>query len=423
MNSVHFSSFFIKSISLMLFFLLFQTGSARSQTHPPVYFTLASHNEDNSLWTTFSFYKAKRDLLVQLANIVQSKGAAWSFQSDWKFLLGVAMFDTGSVVSNTNGKNLVKWMTEDKGIFCDPHSHEANGYNYADVAYLHQQLGITPTKVVGGFLYDTIVNGNNWEDLQDGQYGRMYPSYFWQPDILWGGGTPLHVNDPNPLGAWKPKSMNEYYTHDSAKHLVMLGHGCENHIEDTSNIYYNTEIVRNIVRQLDSGNLPDTGFYPAYSIFNVGDLNSSRVLKISQFIDSVNSLTSGGRVQWKSLTEIYNIWNSSYGRKPYILMCEDMPLAVEQTSTSVPGGYSLSQNYPNPFNPATNIDFTLPERIFTEIRIYDIKGSLVSILFAKELAAGSYTAAWNAGGLSSGIYFYSLVTKEFTKTTKMILVK
>ncbi len=423
MKFLRFSAICLKAISLLLISLLLQTAEAHAQSHPPVYMTLASHNEDNTAWTTFSYYKSKRDLLVQLANIVQSKGAVWSFQSDWKFLLGVAMFDTGSVVSNTNGKNLIKWMVEDKGIFCDPHSHEANGYNYADVAYLHQQLGITPTKVVGGFLYDTIVNGNNWEDLDDGQYGRMYPSYFWQPDILWGGGTPLHVNDPNPLGAWKPQSMANFYTHDTTKHLLLLGHGCQNHIEDTSNIYHNTEIVRNIVRQLDSGNLPDSGFYPAYSIFNVGDLNSSRVIKISQFIDSVNSLTTGGRVQWKSLTEIYSVWNSTYGRKPYIMMCEDMPLAVEQTSTSVPVGYSLSQNYPNPFNPTTKISFTLPERAFAEIRIYDTKGSLVSILFSKELSAGSYSAVWNSGNNSSGVYFYSLVTENFTRTGKMMLVK
>jgi len=417
----------MKILNSLLFGLFLITISLNhgitAQNHPPVYMTLASHNEDNSNWTTFSFYKPKRDLLVQLANIVQTKGAAWSFQSDWKFLLGVMMFDTGSVVSNTNGKNLIKWMVEDKGIFCDPHSHEANGYNYADVAYLHQQLGITPTKVVGGFLYDTVINGNNWENLESGIYGRMYPSYFWQPDILWGGGTPLHVADPYPLGAWKPKSMADYYTHDSTKHLVLLAHGCENHIEDTSNIYYNTETLRNVVRQLDNGRLPDSGFYPAFSIFNVGDLNSSRVIKISQFIDSVNALTAGGRVQWKSLTQIYNIWNSTYNKRPYKVMCEDIPLAVEQTGTTVPNGYNLSQNYPNPFNPSTKINFALPERTFAEIRIYDIKGSLVETLFSKELSAGSYSAEWNAEKYPSGVYFYSLITDKFTQTSKMILVK
>lgn len=417
----------MKILFFTVFTIILITGShfhgIKSQTHPPVYMTLVSHNEDNTNWTTYSYYKPKRDLLVQLANTVQSKGAAWSFQSDWKFLLGVAMFDTGSVVLNTNGKNLIKWMVEDKGVFCDPHSHEANGYNYADVAYLHQQLGITPTKVVGGFLYDTVINGNNWEDLDDGQYGRMYPFYFWQPDILWGGGTPLHVSDPFPLGAWKPKSMNEYYVHDSTRHLVLLAHGCENHIEDTSNIYYNTEIVRNIVRQIDNGRLSDSGFYPAFSIFNVGDLNASRVIKISQFIDSVNALTAGGRVQWKSLTQIYNLWNTTYNKKPYYVMCEDIPLSVTLLSNEVPNGFKLEQNYPNPFNPNTVINFSISEKSFVELKIYDLKGSLTEVLTSKELSPGSYSVNWNAENFSSGIYFYSIITKEFIQTKKMVLIK
>ncbi|HMT12777.1 MAG TPA: T9SS type A sorting domain-containing protein, partial [Ignavibacteria bacterium] len=352
-----------------------------------------------------------------------SKGAVWSFQSDWKFLLGVAMFDTGSVVSNTNGKNLIKWMVEDKGIFCDPHSHEANGYNYADIAYLHQQLGITPTKVVGGFLYDTVVNGNNWENLESGIYGRMYPFYFWQPDILWGGGTPLHVNDPYPLGAWKPKSMNEYYVHDSTRHLLLLAHGCENHIEDTSNIYYNVETLRNLVRQIDNGRLPDSGFYPAFSIFNVGDLNSSRVLKISQFIDSVNALTAGGRVQWKSLTQIYNIWNSTYGKKPYYVMCEDIPLAVEQVSSSVPRKYFLSQNYPNPFNPITKLKFQISRSSFTRLVIFDVTGKEITALVNEEMDAGTYEVSWDGSNYPSGVYFCELTTEGFTQTRKMALIK
>ncbi|MBZ0204457.1 MAG: T9SS type A sorting domain-containing protein [Ignavibacteria bacterium] len=410
------------------FFILFVVTSSLSgdilaQSNPPVYMTLVSHNEDNSPWTTYNFYKPKRDLLVQIADIVQSKGAVWSFQSDWKFLLGVIQFDTGSVVSNTNGKNLIRWMVEDKGVICDPHSHEANGYNYADVAYLHQQLGITPTKVVGGFLYDTVINGNNWENLENGIYGRVYTSYFWKPDILWGSGTPLHVNDPYPLGAWKPQSMANYYYHDSSKHLVVLGHGCENQIEDTSNITYNTETIRNIVNQLNSGGLPDTGFYPAFSIFSVGDLNASRVTKISQFIDSIAPMINQGRVIWKSLTDIYTIWNTTYEKKPFWVMCDDIPVSVQQISTTVPNGYGLSQNYPNPFNPDTNIELKIPRRTFAELKIFDVTGKLIDILLSMELQPGIYSVDWNAVKYSSGIYFYSLVTSEFTETKKMVLIK
>ncbi len=398
-------------------------GKSYTQSHPPVYMTLVSHNEDNSPWTTYNFYKPKRDLLVQIADIVQSKGAVWSFQSDWKFLLGVIQFDTGSVTSNTNGKNLIKWMVEDKGVICDPHSHEANGYNYADVAYLHQQLGITPTKVVGGFLYDTVINGNNWENLENGIYGRVYTTYFWKPDILWGSGTPLHVNDPNPLGAWKPQNMANYYYHDSTKHLVVLGHGCENHIEDTLNITNNAETVRNIVNQLNSGGLPDTGFYPAFSIFSVGDLNAARVTKISQFIDSIAPMIAQGKVIWKSLTDIYNIWNTTYNKKPFWVLCENIPVSVKQISTAIPVGYSLLQNFPNPFNPVTNIEFKIPQKTFTELKIFDVTGKMIDILLSSELQPGTYSVDFDASSYSSGVYFYSLIAESFSQTKKMILIK
>ena len=156
--------------------LMLQPEKAYLQT--PVYLTFTTHNEDAEPYNNFNYYRTRRNFIVQLADSIVAKGAKWNFQSDWRFLLAVKNFDTGSVVLNTNGKNIIKWLIEDRGIDCDPHSHESSLYNYADVAYLHSQLGITPSKVVGGFLYDTVINGNNWENLEDGMYGRYYTNYF-----------------------------------------------------------------------------------------------------------------------------------------------------------------------------------------------------------------------------------------------------
>jgi hypothetical protein len=364
---------------LFLTISLVVTTPTHSQSHPPVYLTLVSHNEDNIQWLTRSYYIQRRNLLVQIANVVQSRNAVWDFQSDWRFLLAVQQFDTGTVLANTNGKNLLRWFVEDKGVTCDPHSHE-NGYNYADVAYLHEQLGIMATKVVGGFLYDTVINGNNWENLENGIYGRIYPSYFWRPDILWGGGTPNHVNDPYPLGAWKPQSMPNYYVHDSTKHLVLLGHGCENHITDTSNIANNVNITRNIVDLITIGSLPDTGFYPAFSIFNNGDLTTTQITKITEFIDSVAGMVAQGRVVWKSLPDIYTIWNTTYNRKPYRVMCEDIPTAVRQIDVAAPQQFLLYQNYPNPFNPSTMINYQLAMNSYVTLKVFDVLGREVATL-------------------------------------------
>nr|HMT12230.1 hypothetical protein [Ignavibacteria bacterium] len=73
MKFLRFSAFYLKVFTLFTVLLLSEYTQTIAQTHPPVYMTLASHNEDNTAWTTFSYYNPKRDLLVQLANIVQSK--------------------------------------------------------------------------------------------------------------------------------------------------------------------------------------------------------------------------------------------------------------------------------------------------------------------------------------------------------------
>jgi hypothetical protein len=85
--------------------------------------------------------------------------------------------------------------------------------------------------------------------------------------------------------------------------------------------------------------------------------------------------------------------------------------------------YSLSQNYPNPFNPSTNINFSIPKAGFVSLEIYSITGERISTLVSEELTAGSYNYNWDASRLSSGIYFYKLVSGSYTSTKKMLLLK
>lgn len=326
----------ITKIVVSAFILVMCVNTLSNAGH--VYQSFVTHNEENEPYNNYNYYILRRGIIVQLANYVVQNNARWNFQSDWKFLQAVINFDTGNVVSNTNGKNLIKWLTEDMGIECDPHAHESQ-YNYADVAYLHSQLGITPTKVVGGFLYNQIVNGNNWENLEQGIYGRIYTSYFWKPDILWGGGTPNHVNDPQNYGAWKPQSMANYYVHDSTKNLTLIGNGCSNKIYDTTAVYTALNKVRNLMNAYEYGLIPDTGFYTSNVFMSVGQLNTSQLNKMKQFIDTINIYVSQGKIQWKSVKEIHDTWKSNYDKKPFWLQCAQLPTGYSIVNvTSVPEG-------------------------------------------------------------------------------------
>lgn len=92
---------------------------------------------------------------------------------------------------------------------------------------------------------------------------------------------------------------------------------------------------------------------------------------------------------------------------------------------SVPEKYSLSQNYPNPFNPSTKINFTLPENSFVQLSVFDITGKKVAEVINDKRDAGSYEINFEAGklGLSSGAYFYTLKSDNFSETKSMILLK
>lgn len=90
---------------------------------------------------------------------------------------------------------------------------------------------------------------------------------------------------------------------------------------------------------------------------------------------------------------------------------------------ALPLGFELAQNYPNPFNPATTIEFAIPQKNFTQLAVYSLQGEKVAVLISKELNSGYYTVNWDAGKLSSGIYFYSLKSGNFLSVGKAILLK
>ena len=89
----------------------------------------------------------------------------------------------------------------------------------------------------------------------------------------------------------------------------------------------------------------------------------------------------------------------------------------------VPTEYSISKAYPNPFNPVTTIQYGLPVDAAVNIIVYDLQGRIAAELTNEFKSAGYYTLHWDASDHSSGIYFVKMMTSEFTKTQKLMLVK
>jgi len=96
---------------------------------------------------------------------------------------------------------------------------------------------------------------------------------------------------------------------------------------------------------------------------------------------------------------------------------------VEQTTTDLPSGYTLSQNYPNPFNPTTTMEFSMPQSGFASLKVYDLLGREIATLLNEERPAGSFRATFDASRLTSGTYYYVLKAGRYTATRTMIYVK
>jgi PKD repeat protein len=88
-----------------------------------------------------------------------------------------------------------------------------------------------------------------------------------------------------------------------------------------------------------------------------------------------------------------------------------------------PEDLTLGQNYPNPFNPVTTIEFGMPAPGRVMLDVYNVRGERVASLASGTYGEGFHTVEWNAAGMSSGIYFYRLVTPTETLTKKMILLR
>jgi hypothetical protein len=101
----------------------------------------------------------------------------------------------------------------------------------------------------------------------------------------------------------------------------------------------------------------------------------------------------------------------------------------DKSEKIIPLVYSLDQNYPNPFNPSTTITYSLPKESVVSMRIYNALGQEVTKLISdQKQVSGKYSIEWNGKdskgfAVSTGMYFYKLMTEGMTITKKMFLLK
>lgn len=85
--------------------------------------------------------------------------------------------------------------------------------------------------------------------------------------------------------------------------------------------------------------------------------------------------------------------------------------------------YKLGQNYPNPFNPSTKITYSLKDKSFVFLAIYNSNGEHIQTLVNEVKQSGNHAVNFDGSNLTNGVYYYKIITNELIDTKKMILLK
>jgi len=115
-------------------------------------------------------------------------------------------------------------------------------------------------------------------------------------------------------------------------------------------------------------------------------------------------------------------------RRYQLYSIDQVPVGIDDSPESRPGGFYLKQNYPNPFNPRTRIEYVLPERTDLSVIIYDVQGTQVIELHRGVQEAGAYTLEWRGNDesgtvMAAGLYVCQVLGPGFTQTIKMLYLK
>ena len=102
---------------------------------------------------------------------------------------------------------------------------------------------------------------------------------------------------------------------------------------------------------------------------------------------------------------------------------EEVPPTSVDSDSKLPKRYALYRNYPNPFNPVTTIRYDIVNPVHVEISVFNLLGQKIAVLVDGQHTPGRYAVTWDAAAFASGVYIYSLKSKEFTRSRKLLLIK
>ncbi|NQT33813.1 T9SS type A sorting domain-containing protein [bacterium] len=89
----------------------------------------------------------------------------------------------------------------------------------------------------------------------------------------------------------------------------------------------------------------------------------------------------------------------------------------------IPVEFGLQSIYPSPFNSMTSIRFGIEQPSNTNLRVYDLNGREVAVLYDGNATVGYHQVVWNGDLMPSGIYILKLQSGGRTETAKVTIIR
>jgi hypothetical protein len=126
-------------------------------------------------------------------------------------------------------------------------------------------------------------------------------------------------------------------------------------------------------------------------------------------------------------------YDTTVGKKIRVVTVEEFAallrkhhsITAAEDRVSPPALFSLEQNFPNPFNPSTLIRLHLTKSVRAILKVHDLLGRVVEVLYDGNPGIGTHTFRFAPGeaGLPSGVYFYTVTAGEYGATRKMLFIR
>ncbi|HCY75301.1 MAG TPA: hypothetical protein DHV28_05225 [Ignavibacteriales bacterium] len=402
------------------------------------------------LGTVCQYYIAAQDANSTIVKTLPTGGSGFNppgnipptnFYQFFVAPLTVAMYDEANNINNWTAVGT--WnITTAKFVSAPTSFTDSPGGNYlanttSSLKY-NNQIGLTD--VLGAILeFDT-----QWSIETDWDYGQVQLST--NNGATWISLTGQYTNPGT--GTFQPNGEPLYdgtqstWVHESidisnyADQQITLRY----YFRSDNSVQQDGWYVDNIKISVYSGVVPvELVSFTTSVINNTIDLNWITATELNNSGFEIQK--SSDNIEWNKIgfvtgsgtsTEVQNYsfvdQNPVVGKSFYRLKQVDFDGTSEYSNTiEVLFGnvvdYALQQNYPNPFNPTTTINYSIKEKGYVELKIFDLLGSEITTIVNEEKAPGNYEVLFDASGLSSGLYLYTIKSGSFIQTRKMLLMK